>query len=228
MAKDPAFLFYSGDFLVGTYHLNDEQVGVYIRLLAMQHQKGGYLSEDDMTTFCRGYDKRVYDKFKVNEEGMYYNERLLEEMNKRKTYSDSRRNNRAKRETKKKDDSTYVEHMKTYVVHMENENVNINNDLSLSSSLKNNNKDFIEVVEYLNQKANKKFRLTTNTKQLIKTRLNEGFLIDDFYRVIDNQCTKWLTDPKMIDYLRPQTLFGTKFESYLNTVVVKKFNIMDL
>lgn len=87
---------------------------------------------------------------------------------------------------------------------------------------------FAQVVEYLNQKSNKHFRLTDATKKLIKTRLKEGFLIDDFYRVIDNQCSKWLNDPKMSDYLRPQTLFGTKFESYLNTTKTKKFDIMDL
>lgn len=89
-------------------------------------------------------------------------------------------------------------------------------------------KEFAQVVEYLNQKTGKKFRLTEATKKLINARLKEKFLIDDFYRVIDNQCSKWLKDEKMIDYLRPQTLFGTKFESYLNAIKKKKFDIMDL
>ena len=89
-------------------------------------------------------------------------------------------------------------------------------------------KEFAQVVEYLNQKTGKKFRLTESTKKLINARLKEKFLIDDFYRVIDNQCSKWLKDEKMIDYLRPQTLFGTKFESYLNSIKKKKLDIMDL
>lgn len=47
MAKDPAFLFYSNDFLSGTFLLSDEQVGKYIRLLCIQHQKG-ILTKKDM------------------------------------------------------------------------------------------------------------------------------------------------------------------------------------
>ena len=100
-------------------------------------------------------------------------------------------------------------------------------DLDIETETDNGN-IFAQVVEYLNQNSNKHFRLTEATKKLIKTRLKEGFLLDDFYRVIDNQCDKWLNDPKMNDYLRPQTLFGTKFESYLNTTKTKKFDIMDL
>lgn len=100
-------------------------------------------------------------------------------------------------------------------------------DLDIETDIYSGN-IFAQVVEYLNQKSNKHFRSTVATTKLIKARLKEGFLIDDFYRVIDNQCSKWLNDPKMNDYLRPQTLFGTKFESYLNTTKTKKFDIMDL
>jgi len=50
----------------------------------------------------------------------------------------------------------------------------------------------------------------------IKARFNEGRTTDDFIHVIDIKCAKWLSDPKMIDFLRPETLFGNKFESYLN------------
>jgi len=72
------------------------------------------------------------------------------------------------------------------------------------------------IVEYLNQKCNKKFRHTTKaTQRLIDARLNEGFTIEDFKKVIDIKYSQWLgTD--MEKYLRPETLFGTKFESYLN------------
>ncbi len=72
------------------------------------------------------------------------------------------------------------------------------------------------IVEYLNQKCNKNFKHTTKpTQRLINTRLNEGFSLDDFKKVIDVKSSQWLgTD--MEKYLRPQTLFGTKFESYLN------------
>lgn len=74
-----------------------------------------------------------------------------------------------------------------------------------------------DIVAYLNEKSNKQFRHTTKqTKSAIKARWNEGFRLDDFKRVIDTKCAKWATDEKMVDYLRPQTLFGTKFEAYLN------------
>ena len=77
---------------------------------------------------------------------------------------------------------------------------------------------YSRVVYYLNEKVGKNFKPTSNeTIRLIKARLNSGFTEQDFYTVIDNK-SKWLTDPKMVEYLRPQTLFGTKFESYLQDI----------
>lgn len=72
------------------------------------------------------------------------------------------------------------------------------------------------VISYLNKKANKNFKTTTNkTKDLINARLNEGFTEDDFYKVIDNKVKNWMGGDYE-KYLRPQTLFGPKFEGYLN------------
>ncbi len=77
-------------------------------------------------------------------------------------------------------------------------------------------KNITEIVSYLNLKTEKNFKDTaTKTISLIKARLNEGFNIDDFKKVIDIKTAKWKSDPKMCDFLRPETLFGTKFESYL-------------
>ncbi|MGX8233977.1 conserved phage C-terminal domain-containing protein [Bacillus subtilis] len=81
-----------------------------------------------------------------------------------------------------------------------------------------------EIVSYLNEKTGSKYRHTTNaTQRLIKARLNEGFSVEDFKRVIDNKTAEWLNDKKMAEYLRPQTLFGTKFESYLNQSTANNF-----
>ena len=75
-----------------------------------------------------------------------------------------------------------------------------------------------EIVGYLNDKAGTAYGPTTKaTARLIQTRLNEGFSVEDFKTVIDNMTAKWGNDPNMCQYLRPQTLFGTKFESYLQT-----------
>ena len=74
-----------------------------------------------------------------------------------------------------------------------------------------------EVVDYLNQRTNKKYRSSTKkTQSLIKARFNEGFNLYDFKTVIDKKTREWLDDSNMNQYLRPETLFGTKFESYLN------------
>lgn len=74
-----------------------------------------------------------------------------------------------------------------------------------------------EVVSFLNEKANRKFKSTTpKTKRFIKARFNEGFNLEDFKKVIEVKVHQWNNDPKMTKYIRPETLFGTKFESYLN------------
>ena len=75
---------------------------------------------------------------------------------------------------------------------------------------------FKKIVSYLNKKAGSEFSHTTSaTKRFIKARWNEGHKEKDFFIVIENKCSEWRTNPDMIQYLRPQTLFGTKFESYL-------------
>ncbi|MFZ7646575.1 phage replisome organizer N-terminal domain-containing protein [Staphylococcus saprophyticus] len=75
------------------------------------------------------------------------------------------------------------------------------------------------VIDYLNQKTGKHYKATTRkTKDLIKARCNEKFNEQDFKTVIDNKVTEW-QGTNMEKYLRPETLFGTKFESYLNQEV---------
>ena len=74
-----------------------------------------------------------------------------------------------------------------------------------------------KIVDYLNRKTNSHYRPTSKaTKRLIKARYNEGFTDADFKTVIDKKCAEWLQDGNMAQYLRPETLFGTKFEAYLN------------
>lgn len=73
------------------------------------------------------------------------------------------------------------------------------------------------VVDYLNRRAGTHYKATTaNTRKLIKARLKEGFTVDEFKLVIDKKCAEWLNNRDMAQYLRPETLFGNKFESYLN------------
>jgi uncharacterized phage protein (TIGR02220 family) len=72
------------------------------------------------------------------------------------------------------------------------------------------------IIDYLNNRADKKFSATSkSTIDSINARIKEGYNFDDFKYVIDIKCQKWL-NTSMEDYLRPQTLFGNKFNSYLN------------
>lgn len=101
--KDPAFLFYPADFLVGTMDMSDEEVGQYIRLMCRQHQKGHLPA----TVIERTSDE-VQSKFIQDEDGKWYNKRLEKEIEKRAKYTASRRRNLesnkdAKREQKKED-----------------------------------------------------------------------------------------------------------------------------
>lgn len=74
-----------------------------------------------------------------------------------------------------------------------------------------------KIIDYLNRKTNSHYRPTSKaTRRLIKARYNEGFTDMDFKTVIDKKCAEWLQDGNMAQYLRPETLFGTKFEAYLN------------
>lgn len=81
---------------------------------------------------------------------------------------------------------------------------------------------YITVINYLNSKTNSNYKYTTKKNQtLIRARTKEGFTIDDFKTVIDKKTEEWIgTD--MERYLRPETLFGTKFEGYLNQTVHSK------
>lgn len=74
-----------------------------------------------------------------------------------------------------------------------------------------------EVVNHLNRRAGTRYKPTTaTTRKLVKARLKEGFTVEDMKLVIDKKCADWLNNPKMAEFLRPETLFGNKFESYLN------------
>lgn len=73
-----------------------------------------------------------------------------------------------------------------------------------------------DVIDYLNQQTGKNYKSTTKKNQtVIRARTDEGFSLDDFKRVIDNKVAEW-KGTNMEKYLRPETLFGTKFEGYLN------------
>lgn len=197
MAKDPAFLFYSSDFLAGVSDLTMEERGQYITLLCLQHQKSGRLSRKAVAIAVPNAAADVMAKFKEDENGLLYNERLEKESIKRREHSEKQRQRAVEgwKKRKAKNDTT-----------------------AYAAALPLGNENEIEnIIEYLNKTTNSNYRASTKkTQTLIKARLNEKFTIEDFKTVIDNKSKQWLGNKDFEQYLRPETLFGTKFEGYLN------------
>lgn len=74
-----------------------------------------------------------------------------------------------------------------------------------------------QIIGRLNEQTGANYRPESKATQTkIHARMAEGYTVEDFVAVIDKKCAEWLDDPKMRAYLRPETLFGTKFESYLH------------
>ncbi|WP_428910813.1 conserved phage C-terminal domain-containing protein [Niallia sp. Krafla_26] len=92
-----------------------------------------------------------------------------------------------------------------------------------NSENKMNTSPFTEIITYLNDKTNSNYKLTSKkTRELIRARLDEAYQLEDFKKVIEIKSEEWRIDPVWSKYLRPETLFGTKFESYLNQKSGKK------
>ena len=131
--KDPAVLFYPGDFLNGVIDMTMEERGQYITLLCYQHQKG-HIKEETIRLLVGSCSVNVLEHFKIDKNGLYYNPRMELEMEKRHNFTESRRQNGLKggrpkqEETKpsgKPTKNLVVNHMDN---HMGNENININKD----------------------------------------------------------------------------------------------------
>ena len=88
---------------------------------------------------------------------------------------------------------------------------------TVSITVTDTDSESIEMIDYLNEICGTHYRADTKkTKDLIKARMKEKFTVDDFKAVIYKKAKQWRDDPKMCKFLRPETLFGNKFEGYLN------------
>ena len=206
--KDPAVLFYTADFLVGVQGLTMEERGQYITLLCLQHQQG-HLSEKTMTLAVGTLSEDDKSKFLVDENGLFYQERMDVETAKRENFVQSRQENGTKggrppkpkenlmvnlKETYDKPNGKPTENL------LENDNENINKD----------------IIHYLNTKLGTKYKASAEyVKKHINARLNEGYTLEDFKTVIDKKYKEW-SGTEFAKFLRPETLFGTKFSTYLN------------
>ena len=211
--KDPAVLFYTADFLTGVSGLTMEERGQYITLLCLQHQQGP-LTEKQVRLAVGELSEDVRSKFTTDDSGRLYNERMAAEKEKRTRYSESRRANVSKRYQT----PTYAEHMQnicsTYAEHMENENINVNININVIK----------DIVEYLNGVLGAKYKFSSDyIQRTIGDRLKEGYTFPDFKAVIDKKYAEW-NGTEMARFLRPETLFGPKFDSYLNAPTVPRQN----
>lgn len=161
MAKDPAFLFYTNDFISGTQFFTNEEVGLYIRLLCAQHQHGR-LSEKQVKIICNSLDNEVLNKFTKDEQGLYYNERLESEIEKRSKFSLSRSANRLGKTKDTTKPPKKKNTRKTYDYHMEDENENKDKVISEYD---------IAFKNYVEMRTKKKTPTTENAISLIKLEL---------------------------------------------------------
>ena len=144
MAKDPAFLFYPGDYVSGTMGMTFEEKGAYMDLLMLQFNRGHMNTHMIQHTIGHLWEQ-VKCKFIQDDEGLWYNVRLDIEKDKRKTFTESRRNN-IKSKGKPKDTTSYETHMNVHMKpHMENVNENINKDINNIKSRCN----FEQAFEYI-------------------------------------------------------------------------------
>ena len=81
-----------------------------------------------------------------------------------------------------------------------------------------------QIIDYLNKVTNKNYRNVNGHHKHIKARWNEGFTLNDFFKVIDVKSNDWINDTKYNQYLRPSTLFGNKMDQYLNQKGVNNEN----
>jgi hypothetical protein len=89
LSRDPAILFYTSDFLTGTSRFTDEQCGQYIRALCSQHQEG-YFTKEELFAILKSYDSPVWKKFLQDSDGLFFNDRMRLEIEKRISFCESR------------------------------------------------------------------------------------------------------------------------------------------
>lgn len=185
MSKDPAFLFYSSDFLSGVADLTMDERGQYITLLCVQHQKG-FLSDKTIRLSVGLVSVDVLAKFIKDNNGNYFNERLYVESEKRNKFTESRINNGKKGGRPKKNEKP-IGLPKQH--HMENEDAN---EIDNKNSNKIEEFDFSEIVNIFHSvciNCPKVSKITDSRKSSISARVKEHgleVLGDVFKKVSDS------------------------------------------
>lgn len=177
MSKDPAFLFYPNDYLGGTMGMTFEEKGAYIDLLMLQFNRGHMTTHMIGHTIGQLWDK-IKDKFIQDDNGLWYNERLDMEKERRKTFTESRRNNVLGKNQYTKNKEKESGHMTIHMLgHMENVNIDINNKDLFINNIKEYEQilgeSYNEFIEYWCE-PNKKGKLRYELEKFfdVKRRVN--------------------------------------------------------
>lgn len=161
MAKDPAFLFYPNDWIGGTMGMTFEEKGAYMELLMMQFNRGHMEGHMVGQVVGQIWDKIKF-KFTQDENGLWFNPRLEDEVNKRKAFTASRKNNLKGKNQYTKKEGQVSGHMTS---HMENENRNENKDINIIDKW---------FKEFPNSSQLELICLNLNTtKEILTNRINE-------------------------------------------------------
>ena len=110
-----------------------------------------------------------------------------------------------------------VKEVQKHMLGKPNEGESSQNEDNMTGFMVIENSIYKRVIEHLNLCCDTQFKDSTkSTRNLINARLDEGFTEEDFFEVINKKVLEWKNNPSMAKYLRPETLFGVKFDSYLN------------
>ena len=181
MAKDPAFLFYPNDWLGGTMGMTFEEKGAYMELLMLQFNRG-HMTKDMIGQTVGQLWPRIEDKFKVDANGLFYNERLDLEKEKRKNYTQSRRNNVLGKHQHDKKQSHMKEHMTSHM-----EDVIVNEIVSVIKKEKRSERTFLpptinEVINYFIQNG---------FSEALARRVYESYHVADWHDSQGKKIKNW-------------------------------------
>lgn len=153
--------------------MTNEEVGKYIRLLCLQHQKG-HLREKDLLSICQQKSEEIFSKFIQDENGNYYNQRLEIEINKRNAYSESRRNNRNKVDNS----NTNVYLIKDTITGLVKIGSSNNPERRLVELKNQYNNDFLVLLAYV-ENVEQKLETKLHNKYKKQNKTNEWFELSD-------------------------------------------------
>lgn len=221
MSKDPAFLFYPNDWLGGTMGMTFEEKGAYMELLMMQFNRGHMTSHMIGQAVGQLWDK-IQDKFIKDDNGLYYNDRLDIEIEKRRNFCNSRRNNKDGVNQHTKTNNKKVGHMTSHMTgHMEDEDVNINDNIYSQfyneEILKaNNDEDYLRIIKVLYGENDLGLKLDSVLKMKYQLTYEQGKKIMSYKSRYGISISNLLEEMENWDNLKKRNSVYKTFLTFMN------------